>query len=62
MFCTTFQETQKTVFREIFAAYVKSNDKIRVETYLTHIFTIFVLEMGRGWFETVILAKEVESF
>jgi hypothetical protein len=33
----------------------------RVEMCLTHIFTIFVLEMGRGWFETSILAKEIES-
>jgi hypothetical protein len=34
--------------------------RIRVETYLKHIFTIFVLEMGRGSFETSILAKEIE--
>jgi hypothetical protein len=33
----------------------------RVEMCLTHIFTIFVLEMGRGSFETSILAKEIES-
>jgi hypothetical protein len=32
-----------------------------LEMYLTHIFTIFVLEMGRGSFETSILAKEIES-
>jgi hypothetical protein len=33
----------------------------RVDMCLTHIFTIFVLEMGRGSFETSILAKEIES-
>jgi hypothetical protein len=33
----------------------------RVEIYLTHILTIFVLEMGRGSLETSILAKEIES-
>jgi hypothetical protein len=32
-----------------------------LEMYLTHIFNIFVLEMGRGSFETNILAKEIES-
>jgi hypothetical protein len=33
----------------------------RVEMCLTHIFTIFVLEMSRRSFETSILAKEIES-
>jgi hypothetical protein len=34
----------------------------RVEMYVTHIFIIFVLEMGRESFETSILAKESVSF
>jgi hypothetical protein len=36
--------------------------RARADMYLTHMFTIFVLEMGWGSFETSILAKENVSF